>query len=406
MFLNLLANVFLYSKINIDQLSHIILLLFICIEQFIFQEGVVVKRLLIISVLIFAVLLGVYAEGDELPTIAIMDVAATNTSNVKSQVIYEYIVDVVNKANMYTIVERSALQAAIDEMQIGSSGMVDDTTAAQIGKLAGAEFILISNLIVDDGITYLSTRIVSVESGQVTNTAMLQAGESEYIASLASRTVSELLDIAELVKKPPVSEDKNSPAEESNNTGNVEKEVSGEAPADTEITGASGGSKSTVSIGVNGIIPMLDSSAIFDLGYGLHLDYDYRFIAGSGGLSLGAGLGFFYEDSKDNVLFPFRYVSIPFYLNLKYKIVFGGFYIGAKLGGGGTYNIFTYTAVTPLNVAETLTSLNPAIFPGISVGYMLSDNFGLGLFADWSMTFFTSRPYTSVNAGLAAEINL
>jgi len=169
-------------------------------------KGDVVKRILIFSILIFTVIFGISAEADKFPTIAIMDVAATNTSEVKSQVIYEYIVDVINRADRYTIVERSALQAALKEMEISTSGMVDDSTAAAIGKLAGAKFILISNLIVDDGITYLAARIVSVETGQVSETAMLQKEEEEYIASLASRTISQLLGASE--EKPEEIEEK------------------------------------------------------------------------------------------------------------------------------------------------------------------------------------------------------
>ncbi|MCD6397758.1 MAG: hypothetical protein J7L71_09480, partial [Spirochaetaceae bacterium] len=95
---------------------------------------VVVKRVLFLSIMILVVLFSIYAEEKSSPHIAIMDVAATNTSDVKSQVIYEYIVDVVNRSNRYTIVERSALQAAIKEMEISASGMVDDSTAAKIGK--------------------------------------------------------------------------------------------------------------------------------------------------------------------------------------------------------------------------------------------------------------------------------
>ena len=54
-----------------------------------------------------------------------------------------------------------------DELVIVHNGI--PFTKQEIGKLAGAEFILISNLIVDDGITYLSARIVAVETGQVNN---------------------------------------------------------------------------------------------------------------------------------------------------------------------------------------------------------------------------------------------
>ncbi len=370
------------------------------------------KRVLFLLIIMLVALISISAEEKASPTIAIMDVAATNTSDVKSQVIYEYIVDVVNKAELYTIVERSALQAAIDEMQIGSSGLVDDTTAAQIGKLAGAEFILISNLIVDDGITYLSTRIVSVETGQVTNTAMLQAGDGEYIASLASRTVSELLGVAEVKKNELVKEEtassisQNSSNKTSGEPAKVNNEVGGSVESEGTAAGSVKKSRSSISISPFGIVPLLDSGTIFKIGYGVNIDFDYSLSPGNGGLSIGAGAGFLYDKSKDTVLFPFDYAGIPFYINLKYNLILGRFFLAAKIGGGGTYNIFTYTAGTPFGISKPLQSLNPAIFPGVSIGYMMGNNFGLAIFGDWSMTFFTSRPYTAVNAGLAAVINL
>ncbi len=198
------------------------------------------------------------AQKSSLPTIAVMEVSATNTSVVKSQVIYAYIVDVVNRADRYIIVERSALQTAIKEMEISASGMVDDSTAAQIGKLAGAEQILISNLIVDDGITYLSTRIVSVETGQVNETAMLQMEEGEYIASLANRTILQLLGESEVKPK----------LEEEISSDTLVEEKAKEEPAKeekkevlkTETVFSSDGSKLSLSIGVIVVIPVLDEA--------------------------------------------------------------------------------------------------------------------------------------------------
>jgi len=380
-----------------------------------------VKRVLFLSIMILVVLFSIYAEEKSSPTIAIMDVAATNTSDVKSQVIYEYIVDVVNRSNRYTIVERSALQAAIKEMEISASGMVDDSTAAKIGKLAGAEFILISNLIVDDGITYLSTRIVSVETGQVSNTAMLQKGESEYIASLANRTVSQLLGVnkdkpkeTEIVEK----EETLILEEKTEDLPVKEEEKSVSKPSDT-AGGSSGDSRLFFTTGVFGIFPVgdKDNTYIFKDGLGFNVDLDYKFlILGKNSLSLGAGTGLFFDPSEDaaedeyksreDVLYPFNMISIPLGVNIKYQLLLGKFYLNVKVGGGGTFNIFKYTDELPKDVDSTLYSLNPAIFPGLSVGYMISDKIGFALFGDLSMTFFTERPYTAVNAGLAVTINL
>ena len=379
------------------------------------------KRVLFLSIMIFVVLFSISAEEKPTPTIAIMDVAATNTSDVKSQVIYEYIVDVVNRSNRYTIVERSALQAAIKEMEISASGMVDDSTAAKIGKLAGAEFILISNLIVDDEITYLSTRIVFVETGQVSNTAMLQKGGSEYIASLANRTVSQLLGVNEDKTKETdiVPKEETITIKEKTEDLPVKEDEKSVPKASDTAAATPADSRLSFTAGVFGIFPVGDkaNTYIFKDGIGFNVDLDYKFlIMGINSLSLGAGTGLFFDPSEDasedeyksreDVLYPFNMISIPLGVNIKYQLLLGKFYLNVKIGGGGTYNIFKYTDEVPKDVDSTLYSLNPAIFPGISVGYMISNKIGLALFGDWSMTFFTDRPYTAVNAGLAALINL
>jgi hypothetical protein len=368
------------------------------------KKGVVVKKYIFLSLLVIAVIFSITAQEGTFPTIAVMDVAATNTSDVKSQVIYEYIVDVVNRANLYTIVERAALQAAIKEMEISASGMVDDTTAAEIGKLAGAELILISNLIVDDGITYLSARIVSVETGQVNNTAMLQIQEDEYIASLANRTISQLLgvDAGKTVTETAAVEEntKDEPSKED------DKSVSDPA---LENEGSEKNSKMSLTIAGAGILPFSDYGDLFQIGYGLNVDLDFKLLMmGKSSLSMGAGSGVFFDASKNegDVIYPFNLISIPLALNLKYKMVMGSLFITVKVGGGGAVNMFMYREDTPAGVESTLISLNPAIFPGLSVGYMLSDKLGLALFGDWSMIFFQERPYTAVNAGLAVTIEL
>ena len=371
------------------------------------------KRILILSILIFTVVFNISAEDK--PNIAIMDVAATNTSEVKSQVIYEYIVDVINRANRYTIVERSALQAALKEMEISSSGMVDDSTAAEIGKLAGAKLILISNLIVDDGITYLSARIVSVETGQVSDTAMLQKEEDEYIASLANRTISQLLGESE--EKPEVANEKAETVEEKSSDTTVDDKVKEESvnvenaedkkQEKITVSGAAV-SKLSMTIGIAGVFPVLDDAEIFDIGYGIVTDFDYKIMNfRKSSLFAGMGTGLFMDkaSSEKGVIFPYNMLGIPFSLNFKYRMNLNKLYFGVKIGAGGMINMFMYTETSPVEEMMVLAS-SFAGSAGLSVGYNLSEKIGLSLFCDWAMTLFKDLPYTALNAGLAVDLKL
>ncbi len=367
------------------------------------------KKFLFLSFLIFAISFSVIAEGK--PTIAIMEVSATNTSEVKSQVIYEYIVDVVNRRNIYTIVERSALQAAIKEMEISASGMIDDSTAAEIGKLAGAEFILISNLIVDDGITYLSARIVSVETGQVIDTAMLQAEESEYIASLANRTISQLIGMPEEKTEDPVvaetGEDKKEDDKKKEEEVVKDKEKD-ESKPETESVSSTGGSKLSLTFGAAVIFPVLDDAEIFDPGYGIFADFNYKILnLGKNSLSVGLGTGVSMDkaSTEKGVIFPYNMIGIPLSLNIKYRMNISKLFFTAKIAAGGMVNLFMYTETAPTEEMTVLVS-SFAFSPGLSIGYNLSEKIGLSLFCDWSQVLFKDLPYTALNAGLAVDINL
>ncbi len=373
------------------------------------------KNLLILSILIFTVVFSISSQESIPPTIAVMNVVATNTSEIKSQVIYEYILDVVNRSTLYTIVERSDLQSAVKEIEISSSGIIDDTTAAKIGKLAGAEFILISNLIVDDGLTYLSARIVTVETGEVNNTAMLQAEESEYIASLANRTISQLLGQPE--GKPGL------PIDDKKETEIVEEEKKEEPANDeeTELTKpkddsddeaisdiSSNGSKFSLFIGMAGVLPVLDDAEIFEIGYGLAADLNYKFMdLGKNSLSVGFSTGLFIDkaSTEKGVIFPYNMIGIPLLLNLKYQMNLNKLFFTAKIAAGGMVNLFMYTETSPTEETTVLVS-SFAASPGLSIGYKLSEKMDIALFCDWSQIFFKDLAYTALNTGLAVDINL
>lgn len=371
------------------------------------------KRFLFLSLLIVIFAYSISAQEEASPTIAIMDVAATNTSDVKSQIIYEYILDVVNRSTVYTIVERSALQAAIKEMEISASGIIDDTTAAEIGKLAGAEFILISNLIVDDDFTYLSARIVAVETGQVSNTAMLQAEESEYIASLANRTISQLLGQPEGKPGPSAVEVLEAETEVVEEKTEVKEEApkveeKDETKTETESAVLSDGSKLSLTLGAAAVLPVLDDAEIFDIGYGIFADLNYRIMnLGKNSLSVGVGTGVSMDkaSAEKGVIFPYNMIGIPVSLNVKYRMNISKLFFTAKIAAGAMVNLFMYTETAPTEEMTVLVS-SFAASPGLSIGYNLSEKMGLSLFCDWSHTLFKDLAYTALNAGLAVELKL
>ena len=66
-----------------------------------------------------------------------------------------------------TVVERSQLQAVLDEQQLGHSGFVDKDSAARIGKLLGADAILMGGYFELAGTLRIDARLVKVETGEI-----------------------------------------------------------------------------------------------------------------------------------------------------------------------------------------------------------------------------------------------
>ncbi len=105
------------------------------------------------------------------------------------------------------LVERANLHRVIEEMKLGQAGMIDDKTAQQVGKLAGAQYLLLGSFIyLPGGKLRVDTRVVEVETGRI-----LKAGEEtgkegqlfDMVKALNKKLVKELalrLSAAELAK--------------------------------------------------------------------------------------------------------------------------------------------------------------------------------------------------------------
>ncbi len=66
-----------------------------------------------------------------------------------------------------TVVERAQLQAILDELELGHSGVADPDTAAQVGKLLGAEWMLLGSYFELMGTLRIDARLVRVETGEI-----------------------------------------------------------------------------------------------------------------------------------------------------------------------------------------------------------------------------------------------
>ncbi|MFZ4621330.1 MAG: FlgO family outer membrane protein, partial [Bacteroidota bacterium] len=66
----------------------------------------------------------------------------------------------------FKVIERSAMDKIVSEQKIQASGFVDDKSAVKLGKIAGADALVIGTISVLDGKVKVSARLVDVETAE------------------------------------------------------------------------------------------------------------------------------------------------------------------------------------------------------------------------------------------------
>jgi hypothetical protein len=80
------------------------------------------------------------------------------------------------------VVDRSDLEAILEEQALQLSDIYDETTAAKIGKLAGAEIITTGRLNIVANRYYLNVKMIDVETAEIKGSSLGEAsGESEFL---------------------------------------------------------------------------------------------------------------------------------------------------------------------------------------------------------------------------------
>lgn len=131
------------------------------------------RRILLVLPLIFAVsALG----AAERMTIAILNVESSELPSLITNAVSEIIRAEFTNYGNFIVVERAKLDSIIEEQKLSLSGLLDESTAAEIGALAAAQKILLGELNPVGSEYLLTLRIVDVATGQAEFSSRGSAG--------------------------------------------------------------------------------------------------------------------------------------------------------------------------------------------------------------------------------------
>jgi TolB-like protein len=124
--------------------------------------GIIV--LIFIAVLVFTL----NANTEVKPTIAVLDFESVGSEEHLGKAVSEIMRTELIGTRKFRVVERSQINQALSEQKLQKSGIVDEKSAVEIGKLLGADLIIIGS-VVKIGTAYtINSRMIDVKTGEAT----------------------------------------------------------------------------------------------------------------------------------------------------------------------------------------------------------------------------------------------
>jgi TolB-like protein len=134
-----------------------------------FCEGMIMKILLkcmIFGFLVIAFSFSIGIAADVRPTVAILDFESVGSEEHLGKAVSEIMRTELIGTRQFRVVERSQINKALSEQEFQKSGVINENTAVEIGKLLGADLIIIGS-VVKIGTSYtINTRMIDIKTGE------------------------------------------------------------------------------------------------------------------------------------------------------------------------------------------------------------------------------------------------
>lgn len=134
----------------------------------------------------------------QLPRIAVLDftngtVVGAKEADVLRTVLGMTLAGALRKSGQFDVVERQQLATILGEQDLGASGRVDEATAAKMGKVLGAQYMLLGTYMVQpDREMQVTTRLVNVTTGTVAFAPEV-VGDSRAVTGVMSKLAVEVV---------------------------------------------------------------------------------------------------------------------------------------------------------------------------------------------------------------------
>ncbi|MCP4626771.1 MAG: hypothetical protein GY850_25175 [bacterium] len=161
-----------------------------------------IKRFIGLSILLLAFFSGCTSApcmARQTPAVAVWDLENLNPDEAigpdMGELLAAKVIETLKESRAFQVVERERLILALEELNLGSSSLVDEATRLKIGRIMGARFMVFGGYFVLGNMMRLDLRLVEVETGRIVKAAQktASAGDLAGWLRIARQAAGELI---------------------------------------------------------------------------------------------------------------------------------------------------------------------------------------------------------------------
>ena len=135
-------------------------------------------------------------------SVAVLTFASNEKAQNLAESVTEKLVTQLVNLRRFRVIERSALDKIMEEQKLGMTGFVDDETAVKVGKLAGADLIILGRINIEIGFAKVSARGIDTETSELIVAKEVNSGNTniETIEYLVEQVAIDIYNDLPLVE--------------------------------------------------------------------------------------------------------------------------------------------------------------------------------------------------------------
>ena len=97
-----------------------------------------------------------------------------------------------NKTEAFEVYERLSLNTLMEEHKLGQTGLMDEVTIAEIGRIRGVQAIVTGSVSKFGDIISVTAKVIDVETAKIIKSADIKVGDINVISSEIDKLAWEL----------------------------------------------------------------------------------------------------------------------------------------------------------------------------------------------------------------------